>query len=55
MLNQFEPNLATIILRVSTLKKNSDVPVDQPIWLPLIKVYHMGKINKKNEYNETKE
>jgi hypothetical protein len=28
-LNQFEPNLATIILRVSHLKIVSDVPADQ--------------------------
>jgi hypothetical protein len=32
---------------VSSLKKNSDVPADQPTWLPLLKVEHMGKINKK--------
>jgi hypothetical protein len=23
------------------------VPADQPTWLPLLKVEHMGKINKK--------
>jgi hypothetical protein len=46
-LNQFEPNLATIILRVSSLKIISDVLADQPTWLPLLKVEHRGKINKK--------
>jgi hypothetical protein len=31
---------------VSTLKFVSDVPVDQPTWLSLLKVEHTGKINK---------
>ena len=43
-----ELNLATIILRVSSLKIVSDVPADQPTWLPLLKVEHRGKINKTN-------
>ena len=43
LLNQFEPNLATIILSMSSLKIVSDVPADQP----LLKVEHRGKINKK--------
>ena len=47
-LNQFEPNVATIILRVSSLKFVCDVPADLPTWLPLLKVEHRGKINKKN-------
>jgi hypothetical protein len=46
-LNQFEPNLTTIILRMSSLKIVSDVPADQRTWLPLLKVKHRGKINKK--------
>jgi hypothetical protein len=41
----FNETSQAIILRVSTLKKNSDVPVDQPTWLPLLKVEHMGKFN----------
>ena len=48
-LNQFEPSLPTIILRVSSLQIVSDVPADQPTWLPLLKVEHRGKINKKNQ------
>jgi len=32
---------------VSSLKKNSDVPANQPTWLSLLKVEHKGKINKK--------
>ena len=51
-MNQYEPNLATIILRVSSLRFVSDrydVPVDQPIWLPFLKVEHRDKINKKNQ------
>ena len=47
-LNQFEPNLTTIILRMSSLKIVSDVPADLRTWLPLLKVKHRGKINKKN-------
>ena len=47
-LNQFRPNLATITLRVSSLKIVSDVPADQR--LPLLKVEHRGKINKKNQW-----
>jgi hypothetical protein len=31
---------------VSSLKILSDVPADQPTWLPLLKVEHRGKINK---------
>jgi hypothetical protein len=46
-LNQFEPNLATIILRVFRLKIVTGVPADQPTWLLLLKVEHRGKINKK--------
>ena len=46
-LNQFEPNVTTIILRVSSLKFVSDVPADLPTWLPLLKVEHRDKINKK--------
>jgi hypothetical protein len=51
-MNQYEPNLATIILRVSSLRFVSDrydVPVDQPIWLPFLKVEHRDKINKTME------
>jgi len=32
---------------VSSLKIVSDVPADQPTWLPLLKVEYRGKINKK--------
>ena len=46
-LNQFEPNLTTIILRMSSLKIVSDVPADQRTWLQLLKVKHRGKINTK--------
>jgi hypothetical protein len=47
MPTDFSPNLAKIILRVSSLKIVSDVPADQPTWLPLLKVEHRGKINNK--------
>ena len=33
---------------VSHLKIVTGVPADQPTWLPLLKVEHRGKINKKN-------
>ena len=46
-LNQFEPHLDTIIIRVSCLKNVSDVPSDEPTWLSLLKIEHRGKINKK--------
>ena len=46
-LNQFEPNLTTINLRVSSLKIVSDVPADQRTWLSLLKVEHGGNTNKK--------
>ena len=42
-----EPSLATIILRVSSLKNMSSVPVDQPTWLLLKKKGDMCKIKKK--------
>jgi hypothetical protein len=48
-LNQFEPNLDTIIMRVSSLKFVSGVLSDQPTWLSLLKVEHRGKINNKLE------
>jgi len=32
---------------VSSLKIVSNVPADQSTWLPLLKVEHRGKINKK--------
>jgi hypothetical protein len=53
LLNQFEPNLATIILSVSSLKFVSDMPADQPPWLPLLKVEHRGKINKQNSIKKS--
>ena len=40
--------MATIILRVSSLKVVSDVSADQPTWLSLLKVEHRGKIYKQN-------
>ena len=43
----FNANLSTITLRVFSLKFVSDVPADQPTWLPLLKVEHRGKINNK--------
>jgi len=38
---------------VSHLKKISDVPADQPTWLPLLKVKYRGKINNKIQFKNT--
>jgi hypothetical protein len=34
---------------VSNLEIVSDVPADKVTWLPLLKVEHRGKTNKKNQ------
>ena len=46
-MGQMEPNLATIILSMSTFKIMSDVSAVQPTLPPLIKIEHKDKINKK--------
>ena len=43
LLGQIEPNLATIIIGVSSLKIVSGDPANQPRWPPWLKIEHRGK------------
>ena len=44
LLGQIKPNLATIIIRVSSLKIVSGDPAKQPRWPPWLKIEHRGKM-----------
>ena len=44
LLGQISPNLATIIIRVSSLKNVSNDPANQLRWPPWLKIEHRGKM-----------
>ena len=44
LLSQIKPNLATIIIGISSLKSVSGDPTNQPRWPPWLKIEHRGQM-----------